>query len=291
MVYGASAIAVALPRGVRVTLRPSAALSVSLSSDVQGELLRQPSDEQHQALLQAFVDLIATYERSETFEVHAKFEVPAGAGLGASAALGVALVRALNGHWQIEEAVEDVMERALVWERVFHETPSGVDSAVAALGRPILYRRQTSGSCWEPLDVGAPLTLVIGHTGKFSSTAKMVRKVQEQQTGGQIAAHRALRELQELATQGATALSHGDLAQLGTCMLEAQQHLSALGVSSPELGRLCKAAVDAGALGAKLTGGGGGGCMVAVTRDEAAGMAVEAALKQAGATWIARCPL
>ena len=198
-------------------------------------------------------------------------QVPARAGLGSSAALAVATTRALaalTGRSLDDDAGCRVADRA---ERIFHDNPSGVDVALAARGGFGLYRR---GVGLEPL-LAPPIRLAIGLSGEPRSTAAMVTHV-GRLVARSAAARAALAVLGDLARTGAGAL--GDAAVLGELFCAAQRHLVALEVSTVALDRLVALALGAGACGAKLTGAGGGGAVIAIGDEDA----VVAAWRAAG---------
>lgn len=182
--------------------------------------------------------------------------LPFGAGLGGSAALAVALVRALGA----SDAAE-VRARAHQLERLAHGDPSGIDDAVATWAQPVRYLR---GRGPDPIAAPGPLPLWIGLTPVGASTREAV---------AQVAALRARepdrfgaleRQAVGVVAAGIAALQAGDLAALGRAMNDNHALLAALGVSTPTLDGLVHAAREAGALGAKLTGGGLGGAVIAL---------------------------
>jgi len=151
-----------------------------------------------------------------------------------------------------------------------------VDVALAIAGGVGVFRRSTG---LVPLRGLAPLRVLVGSSGAPRATGAMVERVAEV-TGGQ-ADDARLRELGQLTDAGTQALVAADAAALGAAMNRAHALLGELGVSTPALEALCESARQAGALGAKLTGAGGGGAVIAVAaRDREA--AVLAAWKQAG---------
>lgn len=212
--------------------------------------------------------------------LYGRAEIWAGAGLGSSAAMTVAVARALAGRAALAGArvLDDaaIAEAASAGERVFHGKPSGLDVALATSGGAGVFTRAAG---LVPLAL-PPLTIVIGHSGAPRSTAKMVAQVAER-TGGDREDAR-LRGLAAAAEQGLEAVSRGELARLGAAMHQAQQHLGALGLSTPRLDEMCAVAQGAGALGAKLTGAGGGGCAIALVEGEAAAGRVEEAWRGLG---------
>jgi mevalonate kinase len=210
--------------------------------------------------------------------------IPIASGMGSGAAIGTALVRVLAayaGHALSADAVA-----ALVYEseRGYHGTPSGIDNTVVAHEQAIWFQRQPSGPpLITPIRIGAPLTLLVGDTGVRSATRLPVGMVRERREAEPERYEALFDAIGACVGQARTALAAGDLPALGAILNRNQELLVELGVSSPELDRLVAAARAAGALGAKLSGGGWGGVMLALvtpdTRDN-----VAAALRAAGAT-------
>jgi mevalonate kinase len=194
-------------------------------------------------------------------DLHAVAELAPGAGLGSSAALMVAATRALAAAAGRTLETRRIIEIALDGERVFHGNPSGVDVTLAARGGVGLY---TVAAGFAPL-AAPPLPLVIGLSGEPRRTGDMVARVQARLDAGGDAADRLAR-LGQAARDGAAALTAGDRAGLGALFRAAHGELAALGVSSRGLDLLVDAADRAGALGAKLTGAGGGGAVIALAQ-------------------------
>ncbi|MEM9189758.1 MAG: mevalonate kinase [Myxococcota bacterium] len=194
-------------------------------------------------------------------EVRATVALPAGAGLGCSAALGVGVVRALDA-WAGETPTDDeVAERALRWERVFHGNPSGIDNTMAARGGLLLFQH---GAAPVPVRARNPIHLVIGNSGSSSSTRAMVDDVARQRTRSQKKVDGAFEAIAAMVKNGVAALERGELKNFGQLMDMNHALLASLMLSTNELETMCQEARSAGALGAKLTGAGGGGCMVAL---------------------------
>ena len=189
--------------------------------------------------------------------------IPARAGLGSSAAMAVAVARAAaaaTGRADGDGADDLIQAAVAAAEAVFHGTPSGIDAAAAACGAVGRFRR---GEGWSPVPVRRAVTICVGLSGR------------PRDTGGQVAAVARLRErlpaadrilalIGDLTGAAEEALAHGDVEALGPIFDAAQGLLAGLRVSSPELEALCHGARAAGALGAKLTGAGGGGAVIAV---------------------------
>ncbi len=211
--------------------------------------------------------------------IDAEVDSPAGAGLGCSAALGVAVVRAVAKACGELPSDETVAARALAWERVFHGNPSGVDNTMAAHGGVARY---VKGEPLEPVRGRGPLRLIIGDSGEPSSTRVMVESVARQHQRDTARTEKTLDAITALVRNAELAIEAGDLRALGQLMDLNQALLSSLMLSTTALEDMCAAARGAGAAGAKLTGAGGGGCMIALVEDDETGERVRAAIEATG---------
>jgi mevalonate kinase len=237
------------------------------------------------SLARAFAAAIA--ERGGTrapVEVDATITVPGGAGLGSSAALGVAVIRAIDALEGVTRDDEDTQRIALAWERVFHGNPSGIDTRMAIAGGIALYRRHPSEGqrALERVVPRVPITLVIAHSGDGASTRAMVESVARQKERDGARFEKALSAIDALVGNARRAIEAGDLRALGQLFDMNQSLLAAWMVSTGTIEEMCAAARAAGALGAKLTGGGGGGCMIALARSIEAAEPIRAALLEHG---------
>ena len=185
-------------------------------------------------------------------------EVPARAGLGSSAAMAVAIARAVAARTGAGE--DDVLAAAAMAEAVFHKTPSGIDAAVASRGGVGRFDRDTG---WQAIPLNQPIELCVGLSGQARQTSDLVSAVAQLCQRVPVA-RRLVDALGDLARAGMDALGSGDSEALGHGFNMAHGLLSGLGVSTPELDALVRAARAAGALGAKLTGAGGGGAVIAL---------------------------
>jgi len=269
VVYGIPAIAVGIDRGARATaIRRAGSTSVL---EVPGWSVVAAEGESSTDLARAFSALVGAarasaaatiLEGAVTVSAHA--ELPPGGGLGCSAALGVAVARALVPGLDPAAAAD----LAMAWERVFHGNPSGIDAAVAAHGGSIRFEK---GRAMERVSLGAPLTVCLGSTGVGSSTKTMVEGVARLRERRRDVVDKAFAGIAAIVQSGRAALEAGDTGALGQLMDMNQMILAGLFLSTEEIERLCGAARSAGALGAKLTGAGGGGCVVALAPDAEAG--------------------
>ena len=192
--------------------------------------------------------------------------VPRAMGLGGSSAIAVAIIRALSDYYSLALTDEHVNELAFESEKIAHGNPSGVDNTVATFGIAMLFKRGTPPEI-KPVSLAGPMTVVVGMTGVESLTATTVRRVEAAWKSQPERYERIFDEMDALALEGAEAMAAGDWATLGSLMNVCQGYLNGLQVSCVELEELIQIARDNGALGAKLTGGGGGGAMIALCPD------------------------
>ncbi len=206
--------------------------------------------------------------------------IPVASGLGSGAAVTVAIVRALSAHWEHPLPDETVSELAYEVEKIHHGTPSGIDNTVIVHQRPVYFQR---GRPIQSLTVAQPLHLVIAISDQPSPTAVAVARVREHWESDPQAAEADFDAIGRLVDQARRALEEGPAARLGPLMDENHALLARMGVSTPALDRLVDAARCAGAYGAKLSGGGLGGNIIAAC-DPSRAEAIERALLEAGAT-------
>jgi hydroxymethylglutaryl-CoA reductase len=196
-------------------------------------------------------------------------EVPRSMGLGGSAAMAVAIVRALDKHFKLGLSDAEVNALAFESEKVAHGSPSGIDNTLACYGRPIIFR-PGEPPLVEPLNIATPIPAVIGITGYEGLTAKTVGRVREAWLKDQKLYERIFDQIDALTLRGVQAIQSNDLKLLGELMNICHGMLNALQVSTPELEKLVDISRENGALGAKLTGGGGGGSIIAICEADTA---------------------
>lgn len=205
--------------------------------------------------------------------------IPLGGGLGSSAAFSVAIIRALSAHFATPLADATVSALAYETEKLHHGAPSGIDNTVIAYARPVYFIR---GLPIEILSVGAPFTLVIADTGIAASTKVAVSGVRQRYDAHPDYFDTLFARIAELAAEARALIENGYPLMLGPLLDENHSLLQEIGVSSHELDTLVAAARNAGSLGAKLSGGGLGGNMLALTTPTDAER-IAAALTAAGA--------
>ncbi|MCX8204876.1 MAG: mevalonate kinase [Candidatus Nezhaarchaeota archaeon] len=193
--------------------------------------------------------------------------LPASAGLGSSAAVAAAAAKSIGMALGEELSDEEVFQLALEAEKLVHVNPSGVDPLVSTVGGVIAYRR---GEGYVDIDPPVRPTIVIGLTKPRGTTGAMVRKVERLRRGFPEVLAPLFHAGGHLTIEAANALKLGDLERLGRLLDINHGLLCAIGVSTRKIDKLVYLARRAGALGAKLTGAGGGGCMIALCYDDVA---------------------
>lgn len=249
VVHGEPALVAAIDRGVRLTVEP---VAPGAPQEVDDGLARAL------ALATRLVGL-----EGASFTATVDGDLPIAMGLGSSAALAVALVRALAASAGRELPAETVARHAHEIERLFHGTPSGVDSTAATHGG-VLWFEAGPPPRHARVALAAPVPLVVLLARTPHTTARTVGGLRERAAASPEAYTPLFRTVGALVGAAREALERGELRRLGGLMTMNHGLLRALGVSTEELDGIVEAAFDAGALGAKLTGAGGGGAVIAL---------------------------
>lgn len=283
VVYGRPAIAVPVTHlQATAILQPSEAGCHIIASDVGQAypLTEAPANDPLAAIIFATLEHLGQ-TTPPNLQLHITSTIPLGRGLGSGAAVSTAIVRALAQFYNHVLPPAEVSALVYEVEKVHHGTPSGIDNTVIAFAQPVYFRR---GRPIQRLTVQQPFSLLIADTGIVSPTHRPVGAVRRRWQANPELYEGYFDEIGVIVDQARVILEQGyvGLAALGQLMNENQELLATIGVSSPELERLVMAARQRGALGAKLSGGGWGGNMIAlVTPDKVEAMSQ--ALTDAGA--------
>jgi mevalonate kinase len=265
VVYGFPALAAGLADSLRLRAEPlsDARAPVELCiPEWDLDITLDPSDDH--AVARACSEVLSFCDGPLTgWRIEGNAELPARAGLGSSAALTVALARLVLGS---DADLSLVVEASLRGERIFHGEPSGIDSEVAARGGILRFVR---GEPVETIPLREPLQLGIIPSGVPRSTADQVAKVRYCHDRWTMIARPMLQLIGVAVGEAIASLNKNDLDSLGEIMNLNHHLLGGLNVSSPILDAMCSAARAGGARGAKLTGAGGGGCILALPPDPA----------------------
>jgi mevalonate kinase len=212
-------------------------------------------------------------------EVKITSTIPVASGLGSGAAVTVALTRALAAHLNYSMTEEDLNAFTYEIEKLHHGTPSGIDNTVITYAKPVYF---VKGQPIETFKVGEPFTIVIADTGLPAPTKESVGDVRKLWEADQKHWEKVFDEIADISFAARRVIEEGWIKMLGVLMNENHAWLQRMTVSSPELDQLVESARKAGALGAKMSGGGRGGNMIALT-DPGFAERVSSALKEAGA--------
>jgi mevalonate kinase len=288
VVYGRPAIAVPVT-GVRARAMVSADLRATEGQvriqapdiNLEANLDKLPASHSLAATLRAVLVALGLLY-SPACCIRVKSTIPVASGLGSGAAVTVALIRAYSAFLGKPLPDEKVNALAFEIEKLNHGTPSGIDNTVITYAMPVYFQRKPAGPIIETFEVPQPFQIVIGDTGVRSPTAVSVGDVRK---GWQAQAEyfeRLFDKIGSVSEDAYKIIRAGRPSELGPLMDENQALLLQMGVSSPALEHLIQAARSAGALGAKLSGGGRGGNMIALVSAETAEDVMQA-LRNAGA--------
>ncbi|MAA75450.1 MAG: hydroxymethylglutaryl-CoA reductase [Salinisphaeraceae bacterium] len=270
VVYGRHAIAAPIPLNIRAEAVKTADGSRLIIPRWGVEMaLHEPQQSDnalHQSLNLIFRELGVSGDR---LRVEVFPHVPRAVGLGASAALAVAVTRAVAECCGLSPSNDEICRIAYECEKIAHGTPSGIDNTLATFGRPIVFRKGEDSQAPDIREIHAPepIPVVIGLSGVRTLTAKTVSNVRRAWEASPERYERIFTQIDELALAGIDAMQAGRIEELGELMNIDHGLLNALQVSSWEIEELVQIARENGALGAKLTGGGGGGAMIAIARE------------------------
>lgn len=187
--------------------------------------------------------------------------IPIAAGLGSGTAISVALIRALSAFMGRPLPNEQVSVLAYEVDRIHHGNPSGIDNTIITYAKPVYYIRD------EPIqiiNVTVPFTILIADTGIPSPTSTTVKDLSKRWEAEPQRYNYIFSSVEEIVISARTAIEAGKHDKLGLLMTRNHDLLKDLDVSSPELDHLVNSALNAGALGAKMSGGGRGGNMIAL---------------------------
>ncbi|GAX02787.1 mevalonate kinase [Secundilactobacillus pentosiphilus] len=231
-------------------------------------------------------ELLARFDATDLgFDLTINSHLPAERGMGSSAATAVAIIRALYQFLEQPLSHDQLLLDANISEKIIHGNPSGIDAATASAKNPIWF---ITGTAPVVIPFHMHGYLVVADSGIHGQTGLAVKAVAHfRETDPQLA-NQAIKGLGQLTYAAKTALANDRLADLGTIFDQAQARLQQLGVSHPQLDEMISVAKQNGALGAKLTGGGMGGCMICLAPDESTVTQIRLALANHGAaqSWV-----
>lgn len=292
VVYGRPALAVPVTQvhaDVEVSDSSRAGIWIDAPDvDLHAELNTLPSDHPIAAVIHNLLFSLGI-PPFPPLEIKINSTIPVASGLGSGAAVSVALIRALSSFILHPLSLEEVNAFAYEIEKLHHGTPSGIDNTVITYARPVYFikhppspSRRGNGGEVETIKVGQPFTIVIGDTGISAPTKQSVSDVRKLWLKNSNRFETIFDEVGQIALMARRVIECGHPNMLGDLMDQNHAFLQEMTVSSPELDGLVRAARKAGALGAKLSGGGRGGNMIALVTPEMA-ETVARSMQEAGA--------
>ena len=290
VVLGAPAVAMAVNLYSEIDVRPSQSGEIEVTADIPLHLVsdadKGASAANNQELLEplrlaanATLDHLASKERG--LHVDANCEIPIGAGLGSSASTTVATISAVAKSRGIRLDRREIFKLAFIPENYLHGHPSGVDQATCTFGGIIQFRKPSK---INPINVKRPPTILVCDSGIHRSTKALVGSVVKRSRKQTDRFQTHLEEITTMSNAVVKALKTEGDSELGSLMNRNHELLRQIGVSIPRLDRLVARAREAGALGAKLTGAGGGGCIIALCPDKKTQSRIARELRREGGT-------
>ena len=282
VVYGRPALAIPVTQiHADVEVSDSARAGIWIHApdvNLHAELNTLPSDHPLASVIHNFLFLFRVTP-FPNLEVNISSTIPVASGLGSGAAVTVALTRALSAHLAHPMPDEEINVFAYEIEKLHHGTPSGIDNTVITYAMPVYF---VKGQTIEIFKVGTPFTIVIGDTGISAPTKESVGDVRKLWEADKPKWENIFDKVGEITEEARKNIEGGKWELLGKLMDQNHTLLQEMTISSPELDRLVSAARSAGALGAKLSGGGRGGNMIALVHANVA-ESVARSILEAGA--------
>jgi hydroxymethylglutaryl-CoA reductase len=284
VVYGRHALAVPIPDAVRAAVvRSEKETTLTVYDWGFRSVVKPDSGEGSEGSegIDAAVNLILENlgVASASFAISISSSLPRGMGLGSSAAIAVAIIRAVAKCMDIEVGEARVNEIAFACEKLAHGTPSGVDNTLSCYGTPMLFQN-TGDLKVETLALDELPPLVVAFSHSAGPTQEQVAGVRTRFDRSPSRYNTIFDQIDDISKAGAMALTAKEYSELGSLMNLCHGLLNAIEVSTPDLENMVSIARRRGAVGAKLTGAGGGGSIVALCPDSED--VVRSALHQAG---------
>ena len=262
VVYGSTAILSSIDKRITVTVATNGTDNsrINSGSSQWGGISDQISQTEmcgliHDAVNRAFGD-----RKRIGLDIFIRTDIPIGIGLGSSAALCVATIASVKSLFEKPE-IDQICELAKESERLVHTNTSGADCYVSTHGGLVSYSKSGVGRINRAKE---SLSLIVGDTGIAHSTGDMVSKVRMYKDNNENRFLALSEMLERISRDSTLALAKGDYSKVGQFMDENQLLLDEIGVTHPKAKEIIRIAKGAGALGAKVTGAGGGGAVIAL---------------------------
>lgn len=275
VVYGETAIACA------VELRTRVQVELNDSIIIQSQIGRTCLDFEKHPYVSAVIEKMREFAPIKGIFLNVDSDIPVGSGLGSSAAVTIASIGALNELFRCGLSLQEIAKLGHEIEIKVQGVASPTDTYVSTFGGVVTIPERRK---LKTPDCG----IVIGDTGVFSSTKELVANVRQLRESYPGLIGPLMASIGKISRIGEDLVLSGDYASIGRLMNVNQGLLDALGVNILELSQLIYSARAAGALGAKITGAGGGGCMVALTAPQKCTQVAEAITRAGGKVTITK---
>lgn len=265
VVHGSYSLAAAINKRVSVSIKQTAGKSRVVSDGLTSPL--SSNDGSFRAVKTVATKILNIIPKSENvpLEISIVSEIPPGSGLGSSAAVSVATAAAMSSFFQLSLNNEDISEIAFHGEKAVHGNPSGIDNQACLRGGLILFRKN---SATKSVRIEKPIKLLIVFSGKKRSTSRLIEKVARRRTEFPNYFQKLVSSASDLSLELVDSVESGDTHKIGSLFTIAQSELSWIGVSTNRLESLIDFVLSQHAvLGAKLTGAGGGGSIIAAIQE------------------------
>lgn len=282
VVHGIPAIASAINQKTIATVETSDGKGVSLIDDRNATKgYKEEKLDQQKESLERIINAAGIDTTRNPVRITLGGDLTAASGVGASAASCVAIARALSVYFNLGFSDEKINAIAYEGEKGYHGSPSGIDNTAATYGGLIWFKKGKPNVI-EQIKIQRHVEIVIGNTGLVADTKAAVARIKERKEKYPEKYNELFKKAENLAYKARAALEAFDLEYTGRLMTENHGLLQAAGVSCKELDHLVDLAMAQGALGAKMTGGGLGGNMIALTPGEALQEKVAGAMEKEG---------
>lgn len=285
VVYGLPAIASALGAKTIATVKRTEGNGWTVD-DQRPETpgYKEKKFEEAQQAIKNVITHLKIPTESTKLEITFAGDLTAASGVGASAAQVTSLARALNEEFNLGLDDEKINEAAYEGEKAYHGTPSGIDNTASTYGGLIWFVKNLDGgpNTIERLQAGRKMHLVIGNTGKTSSTSEVVADVRRLKEQKPKEFEQIFADYKALVEKARTALQEGNIEEVGELMNRNHALLQKITVSGELNDKIVNIALDNGALGAKMTGTGRGGLVIALAKNEEDREKIATAIENAG---------
>jgi mevalonate kinase len=273
VVYGEPALVMAINRNVKVRVQERQDYSIQVTSSLGysgtftgTKFIPEKGGNETQKILTPInisAQTVLNYlEEEHGLNIEVESNIPIAVGLGSSGALAVATVAAVGRLFGLDFTEEEIIKLSIEAEKFVHVNPSGIDQTISTTGGIMCYKRDGGAS---KIDIDVPIPIVIGNTRIKRNTGKIVDNVRFKRERFPHLINPLIHVAGNLTVQVIKALKQGDLNRIGELIDLNHSLLTAIGVSNELLDKLVHVSKQHGALGAKITGAGGGGCIFALS--------------------------